>query len=263
MRTVSSSADLPRVTIAGLFERQVTRTPGVAAVVCGDSAVTYGGLNAGANRLARLLAGRGIGAEDRVAVALPRSVGLITVLLGILKAGAAYLPIDAGYPVGRIGYMLDDARPALFITTGAVAAGLPAGTARLLLDDPETVAALARCGDDNLGDQDRVTALTPDHPAYVIYTSGSTGTPKGVVVSNSNVVRLFTSTYENFRFSSSDVWVLFHSYSFDFSVWEIWGALLHGGKLVVASFEVTRSPALFLRFLQRNGVTVLNQIRQL
>ncbi|MFD5647865.1 amino acid adenylation domain-containing protein, partial [Streptomyces anulatus] len=139
--------------------------------------------------------------------------------------------------------------------------GLPdPGTAEpLLLDDPGIVAELARRADDDITGAERTAALDPRHAAYMIYTSGSTGRPKGVVVPHRNVVRLFTATEPWFGFDADDVWTLFHSYAFDFSVWEIWGPLLHGGTLVVVPHEVSRSPEEFLRLLARERVTVLNQ----
>ena len=159
----------------------------------------------------------------------------------MLKTGAAYLPVDPDYPADRIAHLLADAAPALLVTTGAVAGRLGAAACpRLLLDDPEVRADLARRPATGPAPARRPL---PEHPAYVIYTSGSTGRPKGVVVPHRNVVRLFTAHPRLVRASTSDdVWTLFHSYAFDFSVWEIWGALLHGGRLVVVPHEVTRVP---------------------
>ncbi|MBO0800651.1 MAG: amino acid adenylation domain-containing protein, partial [Blastocatellia bacterium] len=145
------------------------------------------------------------------------------------------------------------------ITSSELSASLPERSPRLILDHPETVAALAQCPRRNPVDQDRRASLNPHHPAYVIYTSGSTGRPKGVIVSHQNVARLFAATQHWFQFRPDDVWTLFHSYAFDFSVWEIWGPLLHGGRLLVVPYLITRSPSEFLHFLVSKGVTVLNQ----
>ncbi|KJK54890.1 non-ribosomal peptide synthetase, partial [Saccharothrix sp. ST-888] len=163
--------------------------------------------------------------------------------------------VDPRYPAARIAYLLQDSGPALLVTTGQVA-DLPGAEAvdRLLLDDPATAGLLAA-----LPDGDPGVPVDPRNPAYVIYTSGSTGNPKGVVVPHRNVVRLFATTLELFAFSAADVWTLFHSYAFDFSVWELWGPFLHGGRLVVVDYETSRSPARFLDLLAREGVTVLNQ----
>ncbi|MEV4440247.1 amino acid adenylation domain-containing protein, partial [Streptomyces sp. NPDC049577] len=213
-----------------------------------------------ANRLARRLAARGAGPERYVAVALERSADLVTALLAVVKTGAAYVPLDPHYPADRLAYMLTDARPEIVVATAATASAVPATDVPVLvLDAPDTAAALAAAGPAALTDADRTTPLSPDHPAYVIYTSGSTGRPKGVVVPHRNVVRLFTATEHWFGFGPDDVWTLFHSYAFDFSVWELWGPLLYGGRLVVVPHAVSRSPEDFLDLLARERVTVLNQ----
>ncbi|MFD7631771.1 amino acid adenylation domain-containing protein, partial [Streptomyces sp. NPDC059851] len=241
----------PESSITALFEQQVRANPEAVAVVSGDVALTYAELNARANRLAHALIARGVGPEQLVALALPRSAELVVAVLAALKAGAAYVPVDPHYPAARIAYLLHDARPSLLVTTGRTG-GLPHADAvdRLLLDAADL---------DGLPDADPEVPLRPDHPAYVIYTSGSTGDPKGVVVPHRNVVRLFDTTRELFDFSAEDVWTLFHSYAFDFSVWELWGPLLHGGRLVVVDHETSRSPHRFLELLARERVTVLNQ----
>ncbi|MBV9058811.1 MAG: amino acid adenylation domain-containing protein, partial [Pseudonocardiales bacterium] len=177
------------------------------------------------------------------------------------KTGAAYLPLDPDYPPTRVSFMLTDAHPVLILTTTHTQDNLPDTSPidRLVIDDPTTAAALAQYPDTDPTDTHRSTALRPEHPAYVIYTSGSTGTPKAVMVTHQNVVRLFGATRHWFGFDADDVWTLFHSAAFDFSVWEIWGPLLHGGRLVVVPYEVSRSPRQFLQLLAREGVTVLNQ----
>ncbi|MFE2196478.1 amino acid adenylation domain-containing protein, partial [Streptomyces olivaceus] len=170
-------------------------------------------------------------------------------------SGAAYVPIDPDYPADRIAYILDEAHPMCVITGLGAEGALPKDTPQILVDAP----ALAEHSGADLRDVERSAPLTPDAPAYVIYTSGSTGRPKGVVVPHANVVRLLSATDEWFAFGSDDVWTLFHSYAFDFSVWELWGPLLYGGRLVVVPFEVSRSAGEFLALLAREGVTVLNQ----
>ena len=182
-------------------------------------------------------------------------------LLGVLKAGAAYLPLDVDYPPERIAFMLADAAPAVVVTSTQASAAVPStdAIARLVIDDPATVAVWDGCPYTDPTDAERAVPLLPQHPAYVIYTSGSTGRPKGVVVTHQNVVRLFGATQHWFGFGADDVWTLFHSCAFDFSVWEIWGSLLYGGRLVVVPHEVSRSPEQFLELLVHERVTVLNQ----
>ncbi|WP_230091983.1 non-ribosomal peptide synthetase [Streptomyces olivaceus] len=250
-------------TLTSLFRRQVRETPAAAALTDGEVAWTYAELNARANRLAHALIGRGVGPEQRVALALPRSAEQVVAVLAVLKAGGAYVPVDPDYPAARIAYLLRDARPALLVTTSRFA-DLPGadGVERLLLDTagPDGADDLDDLDDlDGLPDTDPEVPLDPDHAAYVIHTSGSTGEPKGVVVPHRNVVRLFTSTEKLFGFGADDVWTLFHSYAFDFSVWELWGPLLHGGRLVVVDHQTSRSPGAFLELLARERVTVLNQ----
>jgi amino acid adenylation domain-containing protein len=242
-----------------LFQQQVVRTPHAAAVVCDDTELSYARLNAQANQLARLLISRGVGPECTVALVLPRSIDLVLAVLAVLKAGGAYLPIEPDYPADRIGFVLRDAEPALAVTVGEAAASLPAGTENLLLDHPGTNQALADLPETDIAAAERVRPLHPDHPAYVIYTSGSTGLPKGVVVPNRNIVRLFGATRQGFDFGTEDVWPLFHSHAIDVSVWEIWGALLNGGRLVIVPRAAMHSPADLWRLFERERVTVLNQ----
>ncbi|MFD5462148.1 amino acid adenylation domain-containing protein, partial [Kitasatospora sp. NPDC127059] len=248
------SAVEPR-TLPELFAAQAALTPQAVAVVHRDERIDYAELDARANRLAQVLTSRGVGPERLVALALPRSVELVVAVLAVLKAGGAYVPIDPDYPADRIAYTLRDSAPALLLTTTAAAARLPdPDVPLLLLDTPETAAELRRAPA-----LAPAPALGPDHPAYVIYTSGSTGRPKGVVIPHRNVARLFSATDHWFAPGPQDVWTLFHSYAFDFSVWELWGALLHGGRLVVVPFETSRSPREFLELLVREQVTFLNQ----
>ncbi|MFB9753554.1 amino acid adenylation domain-containing protein, partial [Paenibacillus hodogayensis] len=256
-----SAAIRPEACLPELFGKQAALRPDAVAVVCGDEALTYGELNRSANRLAHWLIGQGVGPEQVVALALPRKADLVVGLLAVLKAGAAYLPLDPDYPQDRLAFMLEDAKPAFAIADAQSAAKLPAGmtTPLLTLDKPETKAALGRCPDRDPADDDRTEPLSPFSPAYIIYTSGSTGVPKGVVIPHANVVRLFAATEHWYGFGSDDAWTLFHSYAFDFSVWELWGALLYGGRLVVVPHTVSRSPAEFLRLLADERVTVLNQ----
>ncbi|MFD1832036.1 non-ribosomal peptide synthase/polyketide synthase [Streptomyces desertarenae] len=247
----------PDRTLVDLFEAQAARTPDATAVTCAGEHLGYAELDALAGRLAHRLAEAGAGPERFVALALPRSTDLVVAVLAVLKTGAAYLPVDPKLPAERIAHLLGDAAPVMLVTTAATA-GRAEGTGVpvLPLDDPAVRADLARRPAAGPGPARRPL---PETPAYAIYTSGSTGRPKGVVVPHANVVRLFTRTRHWFGFDETDVWTLFHSYAFDFSVWEIWGALLHGGRLVVVPEDTARSPEDFLRLLADERVTVLNQ----
>ncbi len=252
-----TAREVPGVTLPELFEVEAGRGPDVVAVVWGRAWLSYGELNGRANRLARRLVGVGAGPESVVAVVAERSAELVVALLGVLKAGAAYLPVDPGYPAERIAFMLADARPVCVV----VAAGL-AGEVAVPDGVPVLVAMPglgAGTGGADLADGGRLAPLRPAHPAYVIYTSGSTGVPKGVAVTHAGVAGLFAGTREQFGFGAGDVWSWFHSFAFDFSVWELFGALLHGGRVAVVPFEVSRSPAEFLGLLARQRVTMLSQ----
>ncbi|MEU1282734.1 amino acid adenylation domain-containing protein [Kitasatospora sp. NPDC005856] len=247
---------VPLATLPDLFEAAAAAHPHAVAVGYQDERLDYTELAARADRLARLLAAEGIGPGTIVALALPRSLELVVALLAVAKSGAAYLPLDPDYPADRLAYMLADAAPAALLTDRATAPRLPAHEVRrLLVDGPESAAFPAT----PLEQHERTRPLRAEDTAYVIYTSGSTGRPKGVPVTHHNVVRLFGSTDHWFGFGAEDVWTLFHSYAFDFSVWELWGALLHGGRLVVVPHLVSRDPSAFLELLARERVTVLNQ----
>ncbi|MGW2168889.1 non-ribosomal peptide synthetase, partial [Streptomyces nondiastaticus] len=252
--------DVADATLTELFEARVERCPDATAITFEGVELSYAELDARANRLARLLVSRGVGAESLVAVCMERSAELVVALLAVVKAGGAYVPVDPEYPVERMEYVLGDAAPVLVVTGGSAAGRLPVveGLVRVVVDDAATVAELAGLSAGGLDVVERGVVL-PSHPAYVIYTSGSTGRPKGVVVPHQNVVRLFGGTDGWFGFGAGDVWTWFHSFAFDFSVWELWGALLHGGRLVVVPHGVSRSPGDFLSLLVRERVTVLNQ----
>ncbi|MFE7048784.1 amino acid adenylation domain-containing protein, partial [Streptomyces californicus] len=238
-----------RTTVPALFEAAAAAHPEAIAVAEGTERLTYAQLNARANRLAHTLIAQGVGPESVVALALPRSVDLVVGVLGVLKAGGVYLPLDPNYPAERIAFVVEDARPAVVVTSLRADVALPDGSAHVVIEE---------LADGPVTDPAR-PALRPDNGAYIIYTSGSTGRPKGVLVPHQNVVRLFTRTDQWFGFDASDVWTLFHSYAFDFSVWELWGPLLRGGTLVVVPQDVSRSPLDFLRLLADERVTVLNQ----
>ncbi|WP_413657759.1 amino acid adenylation domain-containing protein [Paraburkholderia phenoliruptrix] len=236
---------------------QARERPDAVALVDGDEHVTYAQLDAWSRAIAHELKRRGASAEVRVGVALQRSAALVASLLGVLRAGAAYVPLDPSYPAERLAHIIDDAQLRLIV---ADAPSL-AQHAALFGARPTLDAAASR--DTVRGEEPRDAEVDPQpHPqqlAYVIYTSGSTGVPKGVGITHENVTRLFDATQSHFAFSAADVWTLFHSYAFDFSVWEIFGALVHGARLVIVPHWSTREPAAFHALLREQRVTVLNQ----
>ncbi|WP_181799209.1 amino acid adenylation domain-containing protein [Kitasatospora acidiphila] len=251
-----TAVDVASSTLPGLFAAQVERTPDAVALAFEGVEVSYAELDARANRLARLLVGRGVGAESVVAVLMERGVELVVAILAVVKAGGAYLPVDPAYPDDRIGYTLGDAGARLVLTCAELAGRLGGfGVEVVALDEPSVVGELAALDGGAVE-----CVVSPGHPAYVIYTSGSTGRPKGVVVAHGSVTGLFAQAGPLFGgFGADDVWSCFHSFAFDFSVWELWGALLHGGRVVVVPHGVSRSPQEFLALIEREGVTVLSQ----
>jgi amino acid adenylation domain-containing protein len=238
------------------FAAQAARRPD-AVVVNGANGITltYRELDERANQLAWLLRRLGVGPEVPVGLCTGRSPDLIVGLLGILKAGGAYVPLDPLYPSERLAFLAEDAGVRIVVTEDHLAAALPDGAAgSVLVRLDGDAAALAR--------EPRTapeSGALPESLAYVIYTSGSTGRPKGSLISHANVAGLLDATAEGFCFAETDVWTLFHSYAFDFSIWEIWGALAFGGRLNVVPHEVSRSPDAFRELLARERVTVLNQ----
>ncbi|MGS0897509.1 amino acid adenylation domain-containing protein, partial [Burkholderia stagnalis] len=234
-----------------LFEEQASRTPEAVAVVFEGARLSYGELNARSNRVARYLRRQGIGPDQRVAICVERSLEMTVSLLGVLKAGAAYVPLDPSYPADRLAYMLADSAPAVLVTQQSLLDSMPG------LAQAHDTLLIDACDDES--DADLPPLATSAHLAYVIYTSGSTGRPKGVTVTHRNVARLFEATQANFGFSGGDVWTLFHSFAFDFSVWEMWGAWLTGGRLVIVPKAVAQSAEAFYMLLCDAGVTVLNQ----
>jgi amino acid adenylation domain-containing protein len=235
------------------FEAQALAEPIAIAVTDGKRNISYAELNFRANQLARALRKRlepvGGALGKTIGLCIPRSAETIIGILGILKAGAAYVPIDPEAPERRIRFILEDALVPLLVTQH--------GCLDILsehLPPQQFIDIMPPVGEDN-----QSVSVGPDSPAYVIYTSGSSGEPKGAVITHGNVVRLLNTTERWFAFGPKDVWTQFHSYAFDFSVWEIWGALLYGGRLVMVPYVVSRSPDLFYELLSRERVTVLNQ----
>lgn len=263
---VRRPAPVVPTTLGALFDAAAHRDPTAAAVTqCaldgGTRSLTYGELATAKDELAVVLRAAGVGTGGRVAVAVPRSLEQVVALVAIVTAGGAYVPLDLAYPDERLEYILADAAPQAVLVdreqrdrfTGLLTrAGVQA---RVLVLGDELPQA-----DGETGGPGPVTAGPGPHdPAYVIYTSGSTGRPKGVVVPHTAVVTLLANTRPEMDFGPDDVWVQFHSYSFDFAVWELWGALAHGAELLVPDYALTRSPVDFHRLVRERGVTVLNQ----
>jgi amino acid adenylation domain-containing protein len=227
-RNQVASAAPPHPTLHEWFAAQAARTPDRLAV----DGMTYRELDERSLRLARSLRRRGVGAETRVGLLFDRSAEVVVAILGVLRAGGAYVPLDPGDPPLRVEAIRRDSGVSMLLTS---------------LDDGDA------------GDDVELPRVDPRNAAYVIYTSGSTGEPRGVVVTHENVTRLMTSTARWFAFAEDDVFTLFHSFAFDFSVWEMWGALLHGGRVVVVPHLVSRSPEAFHQLLADERVTVLSQ----
>ena len=241
----------PDTTLHEIFAHQAARTPDAIALTCEDQSLTYRELDARSSHVAAHLRALGVGPEVIVGLCMERSLDLIVGLLAILKASGAYLPIDLAYPPERLAFILSDAQAPVLLTQSHLTEKLPAHTAQILCIDRLPAAPLHPSS--------FILHPSADSLAYVIYTSGSTGQPKGCCITHRNVTRLFTHTDAWFRFGAQDVWTMFHSIAFDFSVWEIWGALLYGGRLVIVPQLISRSPEAFHQFLLRERVTVLNQ----
>ncbi|WP_176308618.1 amino acid adenylation domain-containing protein [Micromonospora sp. NBS 11-29] len=251
----ATAEPFPQVPLPTLLAAQAARTPAAVALVAGAEELTYRELDARVNRLARHLIGRGIGPEDVVAVALPGSVPFLVAALAVLTSGAAYLPVDPGYPAERIRFMLDDVRAPALLTVAAYADGLrPLGAPTIVLDRPEFAAELAGLADGPVGDDERVAALSPLHPAYVIHTSGSTGRPKGVAISHRSAVNYLTWATRAYP-SCAETSVLHSPVTFDLTVTTLFAPLLAGGRIhatgtrggPAARAALRRSPCAFLK----------------
>ncbi|MCA0350727.1 MAG: amino acid adenylation domain-containing protein [Chloroflexi bacterium] len=230
------------------FTQQALATPQAIALSYAEQAISYQQLAEAANQLAYALLAQGVQPEQPIGLLCERSLQLIIGILGILKAGAAYLPLDPQLPTSRIEWMLADAHVNLIVTQNSLLHNIDSQSTTILNLDQLPI-----------HNQSLLPTIHPDQLAYIIYTSGSTGQPKGTLLSHANVLRLFAATVTTIKPSANDVWSLFHSYAFDFSVWEIWGALLYGGRLVVVPSTTTRSPEAFSQLLADESVTVLNQ----
>jgi amino acid adenylation domain-containing protein len=265
-----TSTRIDGATLPDLFEKQVASSPDAAAVICDRRQLSYQELDRKANRLARYLASRGAGPEQIVAIALPRSELMMVAMLAVLKTGAAYLPIDQTHPAERITFMLADTRPTQLLTDSTAIERLPVSDIpHIVLDDNSTHAALAALPSHPLSDPERIAPVRPAHPAYVIYTSGSTGIPKGVLVEHraaSNFVRWVGQVFSAKQLARV---LASSSISFDFSVFEIFGALCNGGTIEVVdslmtlvertSWEsglISAVPSAFLEIVRHGGIGI-------
>ncbi len=239
------------------FSEWANRLPGKTALVFGDKRLSYSELEIRASAIAQSLAEIGVRPGQLVGLYVERSIELIAGILGVLKSGAAYLPLDPANPRERSAFIIDDARVGLILTQREMLERLKEVSSKTIVD----IESLEVCQSDtqSAAAQDEQASKSYENIAYVIYTSGSTGRPKGVPIEHSNVNRLFKSAEEYFSFGDEDIWTLFHSFAFDFSVWEVWGALLYGGTLVIVPYSVSRDPQRFSEMLVEQKVTVLNQ----
>ncbi|PZG24187.1 hypothetical protein C1I98_35835, partial [Spongiactinospora gelatinilytica] len=232
----------PQVSLPELLRGRMRAAPHAVALTHGRDQVTYGELLERVEALARGLVARGVRPGDLVGLLVQRGIGQVEAILAVLFAGAAYVPIDVTTPASRRAFILTDCGAKLLVTDEEQVEHGPAVT---LAELPDTDATLP--------------GIAPDAPAYCIYTSGTTGRPKGVLVTHRNVVRLIVNDRPPFAFGPDDVWTLFHSYAFDFSVWELFGCLAYGGRLVIVGAEQARDTEQYLSLLRAERVTVLNQ----
>jgi amino acid adenylation domain-containing protein/non-ribosomal peptide synthase protein (TIGR01720 family) len=251
----STQSDYPHsATIHRLFEEQATLGPDNVAVKYGDEQLTYFELNRRANQLAHHLINQGVVSGTLVGICLNRSLEMVVAIFAVLKAGGAYLPLDPSYPDERLAFMIEDGRVAHLIAGGGLVDKFAGRGIPWLTSIERDQEAISRQRIEN-----PAVPVGPRDLAYCIYTSGSTGQPNGVLVEHMNVVRLLKNANFQFSFTERDVWTFFHSYAFDFSVWEIFGTLAYGGTIVVVPSDFTRDAGAFLDLLCREKVSVLSQ----
>ncbi|XP_055309097.1 uncharacterized protein LOC129572986, partial [Sitodiplosis mosellana] len=244
----------PARCIHQLFEAQVERDEQAYALECNGKAISYVELNAQANRLAHYLIARSVKPDDLIALCVERSTTTLIAMLGILKAGCAYVPLDLAYSSQRLTNILQDANPLFLLTDGNGRKSLGDHQVPVIDLDKQLPADLPIDNPDTAK-----LGLTPSHLTYVIYTSGSTGIPKGVMIEHQQVVRHFETAQEKFDFNKDDKFCLCHSISFDTSVWEIWGALLNGSQLLIVPHNVASFTDEFYDWICASGITVLTQ----
>jgi len=246
----NSQVDYPKEkTVVDLFEQQVSRTPNKVAVSFQGQSITYIELNKKSEKLAWLLQQKGVTANQIIGLFTERSIETVIGMLAIIKAGGAYLPLDIDYPVERINYIIKDSGINLMLTTGNLLDKIDYEIESICIENADRIVQT-----DNVLKQ-----VTPTDLCYIIYTSGTTGNPKGVMVEHRNVVRLLFNDAFQFNFNEDDVWTMFHSHCFDFSVWEMYGALLFGGRVIIIPKVKAIDTRGFLQLLKDEKVTVLNQ----
>ncbi|GAB4595476.1 non-ribosomal peptide synthetase [Mycobacterium avium subsp. hominissuis] len=247
-RAVLTRRPAAQASIPALFAAQVARAADAVAITCGERSFTYREVEESANRLAHLLSGQGAGPGQRVAVVIPRSAEAVVAIFAVLKTGAAYVPIDPGVPAARLQFVLADSAPVAAVTTAEVRDRLDGFTGQIIDFDDPAVAEQPATG---------LPVPAADNIAYIIYTSGTTGTPKGVAIPHRNVTLLLETL--DAQLGLGQVWTQCHSLAFDFSVWEVFGSLLYGGRLVVVPDAVVRSAEDLHALLVREQVSVLSQ----
>src|ERR1035437_9669835 len=243
----------PVQTLVQTFEKQVEERPYDIALSFESHKVTYEKLNCYANKLARKLKDSGIINGDLIPLCFDPRPEMIISIMGVLKAGAAYVPLNPAYPKNRVESIVEDVKPNIILTEKKYSSLFQNIEAEILLIDDSGLL------ESDLANTNLNVNINLENTAYIIYTSGSTGVPKGVMITHQNVSRLFSSTDTWFRFTHNDVWSLFHSFAFDFSVWEIFGAILFGGRLVIIPYLTTRNPEQILNIIEQEKITVLNQ----
>ncbi|MFZ1289614.1 MAG: amino acid adenylation domain-containing protein [Melioribacteraceae bacterium] len=236
-----------------IFEENVAKYPNNTALTFENKHISYKELNERVNKLARYLIKLGVEPDNLVGLCIERSIEMVVGILAIIKSGGAYVSLDPSYPKERLNFISEDSKPKVILSTFNL---------KELVE--EMVSTIVYLDIDLINIEKESSAnpdvkIIPENIVYIIYTSGSTGKPKGVMVTHNNLIRLFSSTRELYEFNSNDVWTFFHSYAFDFSVWELWGALLYGGRVVIVPYFVSRSPLQFYELLINEKVTVLNQ----
>lgn len=241
--------------IHNYIEENAKKYPYKTAVKINDDETTYAELNEKANKLAAYLHRQNANKNDLIGLCIDRSINMIISIIGILKAGCAYVPIDPQYPIDRIRHIINDSKVRIIITEKETVSNTVFDNCKTIYLDLLENDISNESGENN--DYDK--SVPAEQSAYVIYTSGSTGKPKGVLITHNNVVRLMSETYKWYSFNEKDIWTMFHSFAFDFSVWEIWGALFYGGELIIVPYNTSRSFSKMYELLEREKVTVLNQ----
>ncbi|HEY2236961.1 MAG TPA: amino acid adenylation domain-containing protein [Candidatus Angelobacter sp.] len=252
--------DMPAALVPDLFEQQVERTPDAVALSYEDRYLSYGGLNEQANQFAHYLISEGRGPEDLIGIYLPRSLEIAVVMLGILKAGAAFLPFDPEFPQGRVASILKGANPALVVSTRKLQRSLPRQVLSLDIEEPGFASALRRMPADNPVNRERKTPLLPRHLAYVIYTSGSTGEPKGAAIEHGGMLNHMLAKIEDLALNERDIMGHTATIVFDVAIWQLWAALLAGGRVHIINGESTGDVLNILRTLHEREVSVLETV---